>query len=190
MTTIEILSEDTGIIHLYKDFEVKKDPFDELQVELFRRETITLFGKEYLQPRLIRFEGDDGVSYKYSKKVYEAEPWSEFSLYLLRKLSLVCDVEFNSVLINWYRDGQDSMGLHADNEPELGKDPTIASVSFGAERKMRFRHNESKEKLDVDLPSGSLLLMSGSLQHHWKHEIPKTKKQIGPRMNFTFRKIL
>ena len=97
--------------------------------------------------------------------------------------------QFNSVLLNLYRDGQDSMGLHADDGPELGSEPVIASVSFGAERNFRLRHRETKELQQVFLASGSLLVMSGLSQACWMHDIPKTKKFVEPRINLTFRYI-
>jgi alkylated DNA repair dioxygenase AlkB len=97
--------------------------------------------------------------------------------------------QFNSVLVNLYRDGQDSMGLHADDEPELGVEPIIASVSFGGERNFRLRHRQSKDLQQISLASGSLLVMSGLSQENWMHDIPKTKKFVEPRINLTFRYI-
>ena len=110
-------------------------------------------------------------------------------LEIKKRCEEVASVQFNSVLVNLYRDGQDSMGLHADDEPELGPEPVIASVSFGGERNFRLRHRESKELQQVSLESGSLLVMSGLSQACWMHDVPKTKKFAEPRINLTFRYI-
>ena len=103
----------------------------------------------------------------------------------------VCDTEFTSVLLNLYRDGKDSNGWHADNEKELGKNPIIASLSFGAERFFHLKHRNQKElRLKIPLTSGSLFLMEGETQSHWLHQIAKTARPVGPRINLTFRKII
>ena len=185
----ELLNDDTGQLYLIENFDSNKDREVDnwFNVDSLYQDTIKLFGKEYLQPRLLRFEGDTDVSYIYSRKKYTTESWSAVSLEIRSQLKRYLDVEFNSVLINLYRDGSDSMGLHADNEPELGNCPTIASVSYGAEREIIFKENSGDHKLRVLLPHGSLLIMKGRLQHCWKHEIRKTKKPLQPRVNFTFR---
>ncbi|MFZ9027377.1 MAG: alpha-ketoglutarate-dependent dioxygenase AlkB family protein [Crocinitomicaceae bacterium] len=187
----ELLNDNTGQIFLIENFDHKRDRevVNWFQVDLLIQDTIKLFGKEYLQPRLLRFEGDPNVSYIYSRKEYVAEPWSPVSKEIRSLLNRYLNAEFNSVLINLYRDGSDSMGLHADNEPELGDCPTIASVSYGAEREIIFKENNGDRKLRVLLQHGSLLIMKGRLQHSWKHEIRKTKKPLAPRLNFTFRRI-
>jgi alkylated DNA repair dioxygenase AlkB len=110
-------------------------------------------------------------------------------LEIKRRCEVATSAKFNSVLVNLYRDGQDSMGLHADDEPELGSEPVIASVSFGGERSFRLRHRENKELRQISLASGSLLVMSGLSQACWMHDIPKTKKFVAPRINLTFRYI-
>ena len=187
----ELLNDDTGQLYLIENFDSNRDRKVDnwFNVDSLYQDTIKLFGKEYLQPRLLRFEGDAGVSYIYSRKKYTTESWSAVSLEIRSQLKRYLDVEFNSVLINLYRDGADSMGLHADNEPELGEQPIIASVSYGAEREIIFKENNGDRKICVLLPHGSLLLMKGRLQHCWKHEIRKTKKPLQPRVNFTFRYI-
>ena len=188
---MELLNDDSGQLILIENFDSSrhKEVFNWLDIGSLHQDTIKLFGKEYLQPRLLRFEGDAGVSYIYSRKKYTTESWSAVSLEIRSQLKRYLDVEFNSVLINLYRDGADSMGLHADNEPELGEQPIIASVSYGAEREIIFKENNGDRKICVFLPHGSLLLMKGRLQHCWKHEIRKTKKPLQPRVNFTFRYI-
>ena len=154
-----------------------------------QQENIHIFGKTVHQPRLSAFYGDTGVSYVYSKREFVGLPWTSALVVLKTAIELETGLHFNSALVNYYRDGKDSMGLHADNEPELGQNPVIASMNFGVARKMVFRRNGTAEKLEIDLNHGDLLIMSGALQHNWKHEIPKQRKIIGARLNITFRKI-
>jgi len=159
----------------------------------WRQETITLFGKTHAQPRLICWMGDPGCSYAYSGKRYTPAPWHPLVAELRARVEAeAAGATFNSVLLNQYRDGQDSMGLHADDEPELGPKPVIASLSFGAQRTMHFRHRHDRTRPTqrLPLPDGSLLIMRGKTQANWKHAIPKTRKAIGPRVNLTFRRVL
>jgi alkylated DNA repair dioxygenase AlkB len=148
---------------------------------------IILFGKEVPQPRLACWYGD--LAYSYSGITLDPRPMTPTLLEIKRRCEDVSSAKFNSVLVNLYRDGQDSMGLHADDEPELGSEPVIASVSFGGERNFRLRHRENKELRQISLASGSLLVMSGLSQACWMHDIPKTKKFVAPRINLTFRYI-
>jgi len=128
------------------------------------------------------------ICYIYSSNRLLAEPWDAEIKQLAQTLQQQFQVKFNSVLMNYYRDGQDSMGWHADDEVELGKNPLIASLTLGAERVFKLRHLDG-ETMSVKLASGSLLLMGGSLQHYWKHALPKTTKIHQGRINLTFRKI-
>ena len=148
---------------------------------------IILFGKEVPQPRLACWYGD--LAYSYSGITLDPRPMTPTLLEIKQRCEEATSTQFNSVLVNLYRDGQDSMGLHADDEPELGREPVIASVSFGAERNFRLRHRLTKELQQVSLASGSLLVMSGLSQACWMHDIPKTKKFVEPRINLTFRYI-
>jgi len=148
---------------------------------------IILFGKEVPQPRLACWYGD--LAYSYSGITLEPRPMTPTLLEVKQRCEESASTRFNSVLVNLYRDGQDSMGLHADDEPELGPDPIIASVSFGGERNFRLRHRQSKELQQISLASGSLLVMSGLSQECWMHDVPKTKKFVEPRINLTFRYI-
>lgn len=152
---------------------------------------IRLYGKFYPEPRLTAWHGDEGMIYSYSGLTLHPLPWTETLLEIKARVDAAAGVEFNSVLLNLYRDGRDSNGWHQDNEPELGRNPVIASVSFGATRRFQMRHKLRKDlpRLDVDLDHGSLLLMSGPTQHFWQHQIPKTSKPIGQRINLTFRVI-
>jgi len=157
----------------------------------WQQNKIKMFGKVYDEPRLTAWYGDEGVRYKYSGIQLEPTLWSYLMLDIKTKVNAAAGVEFNSALLNYYRDGQDSMGYHQDNEPELGPNPVIASLTFGAERTFQLKHitDKSIKRKGIPLKSGSLLIMAGKTQHYWKHQIPKTKKPIGPRLNITFRAI-
>lgn len=158
----------------------------------WRQERITLFGKAHLQPRLICWMGDPGCSYRYSSVLHEPDPWHELVAALRSRIEKLAGTEFNSVLLNYYRDGNDSMGFHTDDELELGDRPLIASLSFGATRLMHFRHRHDagSPTQRIALHDGSLLVMGATMQRDWKHAIPKTRKPIGPRINLTFRQIV
>lgn len=154
----------------------------------WRADDIKVFGKVYPQPRLTALYGLEGRPYTYSGIRMEPLSYTPELLAIKHKVETVVNTEFTTVLLNLYRDGSDSNGWHSDNEPELGTNPVIASVSFGATRSFRFRaKNNRKNTYKIDLESGSLLLMQGVTQHHWQHQIPKTKKLVGPRINLTFR---
>ncbi|MFV8346555.1 alpha-ketoglutarate-dependent dioxygenase AlkB family protein [Flavobacterium sp. ZB4P13] len=156
----------------------------------WQQDEITVFGKKHLQPRLTALFGNEGKPYSYSNIKMQPHPWNLLLQKLKTKIENVSDANFTTVLLNYYRDGKDSNGWHADNEKELGINPIIASVSFGAERTFQLKHNLYKDqKKSIVLEHGSLLLMKGTTQHYWKHQIPKTAKPIGPRINGTFRVI-
>jgi alkylated DNA repair dioxygenase AlkB len=156
----------------------------------WKQETLTIFGKTVKTPRLTAWYGDIGIAYKYSGKQFFALSWTEELLAIKEKTELVSPVKFNSVLLNYYRDGNDSMGWHSDDEPELGKNPVIASVNFGQERRFDFRYKaDHRIKHNLILANGSLLLMKGDLQHHWQHQIAKSKQGMKERINLTFRLI-
>ncbi|MDP5032551.1 MAG: alpha-ketoglutarate-dependent dioxygenase AlkB [Paraglaciecola sp.] len=156
----------------------------------WREEHIQLFGKLFKVPRLQAWYGDDDASYRYSNLSMQPNNWTGSLLELKALCEHKTQHSFNSVLANWYRDGQDSMGMHADNEPELGHRPCIASLSLGQERTLVFAHKHSKEKLRLPLASGSLLIMKGKTQECWLHGIAKTKRPLLGRINLTFRSII
>jgi alkylated DNA repair dioxygenase AlkB len=141
-------------------------------------------------PRLTAWFADPGVSYSYSGVTHEAVPWTPELLAVKVRVEAAAGTTWNSLLLNLYRDGRDSIGFHADDEPELGTNPIIGSVSLGAERKFVLKHPSSGERLEMNLPHGSLLVMGGATQHHWRHGVPKTTRPVGPRINLTFRRIL
>ena len=156
----------------------------------WRSQEIMLFGKPVLQPRLMDWYADPGVTYRYSGLTLEPKPWPAVLQALRDRLEAHCQAPFNSVLCNAYRDGQDSMGWHADDEPELGPEPLIASLNLGATRRFRIRRKGGGESMGVDLESGSLLLMSGRSQAEYQHAVPKTRRAVAPRINLTFRRVL
>ncbi|GAL16843.1 alkylated DNA repair protein AlkB [Vibrio maritimus] len=165
------------------------DYHQQLQEQLaWRQDTIVMFGKKVAIPRLQAWYGD--ASYTYSNLKLEPLPWNPLLNSLKAHCEKVAGSQFNSVLANLYRDGQDSNGWHSDDEKELGINPVIASMSFGAERRFLLRHKMTGEKVEFNLTSGSLLIMAGETQHHWQHTIPKTKRFVEPRINLTFRKVL
>jgi alkylated DNA repair dioxygenase AlkB len=158
----------------------------------WRQDHIKYYGKTIPLPRLTAWYGDRGKSYTYSNITMETEPWTPSLERVKFATEKVAGAAFNSVLLNLYRDGQDGVSWHQDNEPELGPEPTIASVSFGESRRFQFRHRYNKDlpRLGVDLHDGSILLMRGPTQQFWQHQIPKTSKPVGARINLTFRVIL
>ncbi|MDI3323315.1 alpha-ketoglutarate-dependent dioxygenase AlkB [Pontibacterium granulatum] len=157
----------------------------------WRQDCIRLFGKEHLIPRLQCFQGDPGISYLYSNLKLDAESWHPALQQLKNRLVEPCGTNFNAVLLNLYRNGQDSMGWHSDDEPELGQNPTIASISLGEERRFLLRRkDEHNLKREIVLQHGSLLVMRGTLQHFWQHSVPRTQKPRKPRINLTFRHVL
>lgn len=158
---------------------------------VWRNDTITMYGKTYPQPRLTAWHGNPGVNYSYSGIKMSPAPWTAALLELKEKLEADLNCQFNSVLVNYYRDGNDHMSWHSDDEKELGPNPLIASLSFGATRSFQLKHKFQKEMKTVALNvcDGSLVVMKGELQHYWQHKIAKTAKAVGPRLNLTFRYI-
>ena len=153
----------------------------------WREESVVVYGKRHLQPRLSAWYGD--ASYTYSGLRLEPLPWTELLLAIRTAVEAACDHRFNSVLLNRYRNERDSMGMHSDDEAELGFDPVIASLSYGATRSFILRHKRDKRTVRLPLEDGSLLLMSGQLQRHWLHGINKSTRPLGERLNLTFRYI-
>jgi alkylated DNA repair dioxygenase AlkB len=170
-------------------FEKSNELFQKLITEIpWQQDAITVFGKTHPQPRLTALYGNEGRQYGYSNIIMQPHAWTPLIVFIKNQVEEICQENFTTVLLNYYRDGKDSNGWHADNEKELGKNPTIASVSFGAERNFQLKHNTNKNaKQNIILEHGSLLVMKGTTQHFWKHQIPKTSKIIGPRINLTFR---
>lgn len=157
----------------------------------WRQDWITIYGRSMPQPRLTAWYGDRGKSYTYSNITMHPTDWTSTLLDLKTRVEGITGVSFNSVLLNLYRNGNDSMGWHSDDEPELGPNPVIASLSLGGTRRFMLRHRREKDlKHQLELTSGCLLIMQGATQHNWQHQISKTKRQVLPRINLTFRKIV
>ncbi|QDK42887.1 alpha-ketoglutarate-dependent dioxygenase AlkB [Bacteriovorax stolpii] len=186
---IDIITEDGTLQYFEQYSDVKID--EVIEGIKWRNDSITLYGKTFPQPRLTAWYGDSGVKYSYSNIHMQALPWTPILLKLKTQLENDLNARFNSVLVNYYRDGNDHMSYHSDDEKELGPNPTIASLSFGETRSFQLKHKFDLEKKTVIIPitDGSLVVMKDELQHFWQHKITKTKKLIGPRVNLTFRMI-
>jgi alkylated DNA repair dioxygenase AlkB len=156
---------------------------------VWKQESMNMYGKKINFPRLTAWYGNNDKSYSFSGIILQQLPWTSEILLIKNKIELISKTVFNSVLLNLYRDGNDSISWHTDAEKELGINPIIASVNFGATRKFQLRHIKTKEKLEIELTHGGLLIMQGELQHFWQHQVPKTSKPVGERINLTFRVI-
>ena len=155
----------------------------------WRAESVRLFGRTYLVPRLVAWHGDAGTAYQYSGITHDPEPWSRTLLDVRERVQAAAGTKFNAVLLNRYRDGNDRMGWHADDEPALGPAPVIASVSLGAARTFQLRHRtrHTQPRVDIELGHGSLLVMHPPTQAHWVHQVPRRARIRGERINLTFR---
>ena len=156
---------------------------------LWRQESMNIYGKQVEFPRLTAWYGNDDKPYSFSGITLKPIAWIDEILEIKTRIEPTANITFNSVLLNLYRDGKDSISWHTDAEPELGRNPIIASVNFGATRTFQLRHTITKQKIEIELSHGSLLIMKGELQHYWQHQVPKTKKTMGERINLTFRVI-
>lgn len=176
---------------VFLDAQEANEYFRKLKTKVpWQQDTIKVYGKTYPQPRLTALYGNNGKPYSYSNIIMQPQVFSKELLAIKQKIEEITQIEFTSCLLNLYRDGRDSNGWHADDEKELGGNPAIASISLGHERFFYFRHKKDKNlKHKILLKHGSLLLMQGETQHFWQHQIPKTSKSIGERINLTFRVI-
>lgn len=156
----------------------------------WKEDEVVLFGQRRILSRKVAWMGDATFSYCYSGTSKTASPLTPALLLIKKRIEQQCDHHFNSCLLNLYHNGSEGMGWHSDDEKTLGRNPVIASVSFGAERVFKLKHRESKEVVSVVLEHGSLLIMKGETQHHWVHTMPKTTKITTPRINLTFRMFL
>lgn len=157
-----------------------------------QREQVRVAGKLVWTPRLTSWHGDAGATYVYSGRAFEPAPWTDDLARIRDLIEPIAGVRFNSVLANYYRDGDDGMGAHSDDEPELGPssdDVRIASVSLGARRRFVLRHRQTGAPREWELGEGALLVMGGTLQRFYKHHVPKTRRPVGPRLNLTYRLI-
>ena len=181
-------------IDIYKDIglEQKTDLWFQSCLHDLNWETgfIKIFGKIHQIPRLQSWYADDGIEYTYSGKKLQRHNWNKTLIEIKQEIESITSIKFNSVLANLYRNGNDSMGLHSDNEKELGINPVIASLSLGESRDIHFKHKNIKTSINIPQTSGQLIVMYGQTQKYWKHEIKKTKKFKKPRINLTFRNII
>ncbi|MBB3699887.1 alpha-ketoglutarate-dependent dioxygenase AlkB [Flammeovirga yaeyamensis] len=183
-----------GIIEYYPHLfskTVSDEYFEILANEIhWEHDKIMMFGKEIITKRKVGWYGLKPYEYTYSKNTKVALPYTEVLNDLSKVVQGISDTTFNSCLLNYYHNGEEGMSYHTDNEKELKPRGTIASLSFGATRKFSFKHKVSKERIDLQLENGTLLLMKGEIQEHWMHALPKTKKVNTPRINLTFRTII
>lgn len=194
-TNEEVLSMPNAEVTFYRNFFESKESdeiFRILYEEInWRQDKMKLYGKDIDLPRKTAWYGDPDKSYTFSGIHLDPEPWTPTLLQIKERIEEISTVQFNSVLLNLYRHGNDGISWHTDAEPELGKNPVIASVSFGGTRRFMFRHRKNQNlKTEVELTHGSLLLMAGETQHFWQHQIPKTSRKVEPRINLTFRLII
>ena len=192
--TMDMIPIEDGQLRFQENY-IPAEESDELLRHLlaelaWREEDIMIAGRRVRAPRLVCWYGDPDARYRYSGIIHEPLLWLPILSTLKSRIQTTCGRPFNSVLANLYRDGHDSMGWHADQEKELGINPEIASLSFGATRLFRLRHNRTGQMLELPLNHGSLLWMGGSLQHHWRHCVPKCRGITTARVNLTYRTIL
>jgi len=184
-------------VHLFPNlFSAKESDkyFTTLLDEInWQQEEMRMYGKVHKLPRLMAWYGDNAqdLQYEFSGIRKTAISWSENLVLIKERIQPYIETKINSVLLNLYRDEKDGVAWHSDDEPELGRTPTIASVSFGQEREFQLKHKKiSSLRHSMILPHGSLLIMSGSTQRHWQHQIPKRTKRMEPRINLTFRTVM
>ena len=190
-----ILPLPDAVFEFYPNFFLNEEAdilFEKLRLETpWQHDEITIFGKKILQPRLTCLFGNEGKPYSYSGLTMQPQPWNSTIIHIKNEVEANCNENFTTVLANLYRNEKDSNGWHADNERELGRNPIIASVSFGEERKFQLKHiSDNNIKLSLNLTHGSLLLMKEGSQIHYKHQIPKASQPKNNRINLTFRTIL
>jgi alkylated DNA repair dioxygenase AlkB len=193
--TKEVLDMPDAKVIFYKGFfgwQESNSLFKTLLDEThWRQDSMNIYGKVVNLPRKTAWYGDPDRSYTFSGIHLNPEPWTSTLLKIKKQIEENSDVAFNSVLLNLYRHGQDGISWHTDAEAELGENPIIGSVSFGETRRFMFRHKHDKDlKAEVELTHGSFLLMANETQHFWQHQVPKTAKQLKPRINLTFRTII
>lgn len=185
---LDLPGADVVYIANWLDKSTASDYFSHFASSLnWRQDTIKLFGKSVKIPRLHAWYGDATTPYTYSRLTMMPHPWTPALVSLRNQCEKIAEKPFNSVLANWYRHGQDSMGMHADDEPELGAQPVIASLTLGETRPFIFKHKETKRTHRINLEHGALLLMQGDTQRYYLHGINKTAKALGGRINLTFR---
>lgn len=189
--TIQQVIPYDGAALYFSSFLARKDAakyFDSLMKEIdWTQDRLKMFGREIITKRKVAWYGDQAFKYTYSQSDKYALPWTKALAELKSLVEEISNTTYNSCLLNLYHNGSEGMGWHADNEPELLRHGSIASVSLGAQRKFVFKHRDTKEKVELQLENGSLLLMKGEIQDHWLHRLTTTTKVDQPRINLTFR---
>lgn len=189
----DIVSIPNGEYICLPDFFTKSESDKYFQVLkndiLWKQESMNMYGKQVMFPRLTAWYGDNDKPYSFSGITLRPHSWTKELFEIKNKIEPIANTQFNSVLLNQYRNGNDSISWHTDAEKELGLNPIIGSVNFGATRKFQLRHIHTKEKIEIELTHGSLLIMQGELQHFWQHQVPKTTQKVNERINLTFRVI-
>ena len=183
-----------GEVYLYQNFYEEDglySYFEELKHSiLWKQDKMKIYGRQVNFPRLTSWYSDSDKTYTYSGVINTPLPFTPLLIKIKEATEALCKKQFNAALLNYYRDGRDSMGWHSDDERELSENPVIASASFGATRVFQFKHKVQKTvKVSLALNNGSLLVMQGETQHHWLHQVPKAKNEQNPRINITFRNI-
>jgi len=195
-TDAETIPLQGGRLRLWRQWLARDEAlrlYETLRRELqWEQSEIRIAGRRVPIPRLNAWYGDPGAAYRYSGVLFEPLAWTASLRALKSRVEQATGHGFNSVLANLYRDGGDGVAWHSDDEPELGEDPAVASLSLGATRRFSLKHRQRRDlrRLDIELPSGALLSMEPPTQRHWCHQVPKTKRAVGPRINLTFRRIL
>ncbi len=192
-SVIPVVSKDGKAIY-FPDF-IPKNKSNMLFSEIntltpWQNDIVNMFGKKIFLSRKVAWYADEGITYTYSGETKRGIPFNKTLLELKKNVEEFCREKFNSCLLNLYHNGAEGMGWHSDNEPELEKNGTIASLSLGAERNFHFKHKKTGQKVSILLENGSLLLMQGEIQQHWLHALPKSKKVKDARINLTFRNII
>jgi len=195
LQSVELIELEDGEIlwaRRFYDTDSASQLYSRLQEEIpWRQDSLQLGGREVPIPRLQAWFGDAGMNYTYSGLTLEPTPWNDTLQRVREQIETYSGARFNSLLANLYRNENDSVGWHGDNEPELGTNPVIASLSLGATRRFQLKHRQHPErKLALDLGTGDLLIMRGALQHHWLHQLPKSRHPCESRINLTFRRII
>ncbi|MBP9934092.1 MAG: alpha-ketoglutarate-dependent dioxygenase AlkB [Chitinophagaceae bacterium] len=189
---INILPKD-GEVYYLPDFFSKQESeklFAVLLNEIeWQQDEVMMFGKRIVTQRRMAWYGEENKPYRYSGILRTPKPWTRTLLEIQHLVNSTFQTSLNACLMNLYRNGEEGMGWHSDDEPELGKEPIIVSLSLGAQRAFDFKHKDLGNKQRIYLEAGSLLLMKGATQKHWKHALPKSKKVLDPRINLTFREI-
>lgn len=191
---VSIILDNDGLVNYYGKILAYQEANQYLdllmQNILWKNDEVILFGKHIVTKRKTAWYGDSDYLYTYSNITKQALPWTKELSGLKQMVEEFAGVKFNSCLLNLYHNGNEAMGWHSDDEKSLGKDNTIASLSFGAERKFLFKHKQTKQIISLVLEHGSLLIMKDATQRNWLHSLPKSKNIVQPRINLTFRSIV